>query len=292
MIIWLPVNRTPNKETEYTCKCGTIFKLKKSTKNPRCSKCLREEHNENARNAKYHLKDKYKLKQHKNRLRREYGIDETRYNQLLKQQGNVCAICGNTDSKNNRLCVDHNHTTGEIRGLLCHRCNRTLGTLKDNQSLFRSCLSYLMKFSSRKSWDSYFLDIAELVATRSKDPSTKVGAIIVKDKTIVATGYNGFPRGVNDNDTSRYDRPEKYLWTVHAEENVIFNACREGIKIDGSTLYVTPLSPCSNCALSIVQAGIKEVVFLKTVENVRFDESCKKAFEIFESCKVLTRKPE
>ncbi len=210
---------------------------------------------------------------------------------MLNQQGGVCVICKQIDSRT-KLVVDHDHSDGNVRGLLCHKCNRVLGVLKDDLKLFRACSSYLMKSEKRRSWDEYFLDIANLVSTRSKDPSTKVGAVIVRDKTILSAGYNGFARGMNDNIPERYDRPEKYLWTIHAEENAILNAGRNGIKTEGSSLYVTPMHPCSNCALSIVQAGIKEVIFQKSVENPRFEESFKKASEIFNACNILVRIPD
>lgn len=104
-------------------------------------------------------------------------------------------------------------------------------------------------------WDNRFLDLAEAVGSWSKDPSTKVGAVIVRpDKTIAAVGYNGFPRGSED---EYQDRDHKLLRTVHAELNAILSA-REPLR--GYTLYVSPLFPCSNCAAAIVQSGIKFVV--------------------------------
>ena len=284
--------RSPNKKVNYTCRCGAPFSLKKKTASiPRCPECLHREALKRAKDAKYHLQPKTREKRHEWRLKTLYNLSKEKYHQILEQQGNVCAICKQLDPKT-RMVVDHNHLTGQIRGLLCHKCNRTLGSLKDDLGLVRSCLSYLMKFSDRRNWDDYFLDIAELVSTRSKDPSTKVGAVIVKNKTILSTGYNGFPRGVNDNIPERYNRPEKYLWTVHAEENAKCNAGRLGIKTDGSTLYVIPIHPCSHCALTIVQAGITEVVYRKTMENPRFEESFIKAKEIFDASKVFIRQPE
>ena len=284
--------RKINKVTEYTCKCGTTFVLKRKTKGiPRCQECLYQDVLIRQRKSKYYTLEKYKEMNHSWRLKKYYGITKEKYNQISEQQGNVCAICKQIDPKT-KLVVDHDHSNREIRGLLCHRCNRVLGVLCDDLKLFRSCMSYLMKSEKRRSWDEYFLDIADLVATRSKDPSTKVGAVIVRDKIILSTGYNGFARGVNDNIPERYDRPEKYLWTIHAEENAILNAGRIGIKTDGASLYVTPMHPCSNCALSIVQSGIKEVIFNKSVENPRFEKSFEKATEIFNACNILVRTPD
>jgi len=242
-----------------------------------------------AKNKKYWTRSEYKQKYRKYRLRRDYGLTEEDYNLIAEQQGNVCAICKQLDP-HTKLVVDHDHKTGEVRGLLCNKCNRALGVFNDDLSVLRLCFAYLTKFSKRRSWDDYFLDIAELVLTRSKDPSSKVGAVIVRDRTILSTGYNGFPRGVDDDVPTRYNRPEKYLWTIHAEENAILNAGRLGAKTKDSTIYVTPMSPCSNCALSIVQAGIKEVVFRKSIENPRFEESFQKAFEILSICKIIVRR--
>jgi dCMP deaminase len=106
-------------------------------------------------------------------------------------------------------------------------------------------------------WDERFLQLAQHIAQWSKDPSTKVGAVIVRpNRTIASIGYNGFPRGVND-DERLNDRPYKYAMTVHAEANAILSANE---RLDGCTLYVTPLSPCSSCASILIQSGIKRVV--------------------------------
>ena len=110
-----------------------------------------------------------------------------------------------------------------------------------------------------KSWTDYFLAMAHLVASKSKDPSTKVGCVVItEDKVVAATGYNGLPRGVEDT-AERMERPAKYLWTSHAEENAVAQAARVGMKLKGSTAYVTHM-PCSRCARTLIQAGIKTVV--------------------------------
>jgi dCMP deaminase len=111
----------------------------------------------------------------------------------------------------------------------------------------------------RRSWDEHFMDMAILVAQRSKDPSTKVGCVVVsEDKIVVATGYNGLPRGVQDR-SERMERPAKYLWTSHAEENAVAQSARVGAKLKGGTAFVTH-HPCSRCARSLIQAGITRVV--------------------------------
>ena len=113
------------------------------------------------------------------------------------------------------------------------------------------------------SWDVRFINLAKLVSTWSKDPSTKVGAVIVDDDNrIVSIGYNGFPKGVKD-DERLDNRDLKYKMVLHAEENAIFHANKI---LEGCTIYTYPLLPCSNCAARIIQVGIKRVV------SVPFDE--------------------
>ena len=114
------------------------------------------------------------------------------------------------------------------------------------------------------SWDEYFMGVAILASKRSKDPSTQVGACIIDgEKRIISTGYNGFPQGCSD-DEFPWNRDEskgetKYDFVVHAELNAILNA--SGKSLSGSTLYVG-LFPCHECAKAIIQAGIKDVVYL------------------------------
>lgn len=107
-------------------------------------------------------------------------------------------------------------------------------------------------------WDERFLSLAHHVSGWSKDPSTKVGAVIVRpDRTIVSLGYNGFPRGTEDYHQHLSDRATKLRRTVHAEVNAILTA---GEKLNNCVLYVTPLHPCATCAGIIIQSGIKRVV--------------------------------
>lgn len=106
-------------------------------------------------------------------------------------------------------------------------------------------------------WDWRFLDLAEHIASWSKDPRTKVGAVIVdQKKRVVSLGYNGFPRGVSDYENRYENRTKKHLFVAHAERNALDNA---PLMVDGCVLYV-PLMPCNECAKSIVQKGIKTVV--------------------------------
>jgi dCMP deaminase len=121
-------------------------------------------------------------------------------------------------------------------------------------------------------WSKYFMSIAYMIAMRSKDESTHIGAVIIDpvDKTILSTGYNSFPRGIDDDVRERQDRPEKYYWMSHAEFNAVCNAARHGIKLNGATVYTNGI-PCMNCALSLIQAGIKEVITHKQWNDLNTD---------------------
>ncbi len=110
-------------------------------------------------------------------------------------------------------------------------------------------------------WDKRFIDLAKLVGSWSKDPSTQVGAVIVDDKKrIISVGYNGFPRGVEDSEKRLVDREQKYDIIVHAEMNAL--AFARG-SVEGCTLYTWPFQPCSTCAGFIIQSGINRVVTVK-----------------------------
>jgi len=111
------------------------------------------------------------------------------------------------------------------------------------------------------SWDHYFIKLAELVSTKSKDPSTKVGVVIVgAGNEILTTGFNGFPRKIDESVDTRWERPVKYDWIVHAEANAIANAARTGVKLEGSRLYMNFLpSPCTGCTGLLIQAGIQSI---------------------------------
>src|SRR5262245_49631273 len=109
-------------------------------------------------------------------------------------------------------------------------------------------------------WDSRFMRLAEHIGGWSKDRSTRVGCVIVgPNREIRSTGYNGFPRGVEDLVDERHSRPAKYKWTEHAERNAIYNAARIGVSIDGCAMYV-PWFPCMDCARAIVQSGLSVLV--------------------------------
>lgn len=109
-------------------------------------------------------------------------------------------------------------------------------------------------------WHHYFMEMADHVATRSKDPSTQVGAVIVNTKQgVVETGYNGFGEGVRETE-ERWQRPIKYEYVIHAEQNAISRAARFGKITDDTTLYCTHF-PCKVCAKSVIAAGIKRIFY-------------------------------
>jgi dCMP deaminase len=136
-------------------------------------------------------------------------------------------------------------------------------------------------------WDKRFINLAREISTWSKDPSTQVGAVIVNDeRRILATGYNGFPRGITDNDWRYQDREQKYKFVVHAEMNAIYNATYNGISLNNSTLYVWGLPVCSECAKGVIQVGIKRIVMPKLDFPERWVESFRKTRELFSEALV------
>ena len=175
-------------------------------------------------------------------------------------------------------------------------------------------------------WDQHFMNMARLVADKSKDRSTKVGCVIAtQDNAVVSTGYNGFPRGCFDDasaverhfDTryfgqdsshlgrtdqeldemavlqisveSRHDRPAKYKWTEHAERNAIYSVARNGgTKLRGCKIYV-PWFPCVDCARAIIQSGISAVyAYEPDFNDPRWGADFKIAVEMFEEAGVVT----
>jgi dCMP deaminase len=132
--------------------------------------------------------------------------------------------------------------------------------------------------------------MARLVSGWSKDPSTKVGAVIVRpDKTIASVGYNGIARGVKDTETRLGNRDQKLLYTVHAEQNAILSAKEP---LNGYSLYVWNIHPCAQCAASIIQTGIKNIYLpsntdiISTKTITRWIESFKAAEIMFREAKV------
>jgi dCMP deaminase len=114
--------------------------------------------------------------------------------------------------------------------------------------------------TDQEKWDNRFLDLAKLISTWSKDPSTKTGCVIVKDRQILATGYNGFPRGVEDRPERYNDRPTKYRFIEHCDRNAIYQAAKVGVSLVGATMYLTG-PPCHDCTRGIIQSGITVVAY-------------------------------
>lgn len=132
-------------------------------------------------------------------------------------------------------------------------------------------------------WDRRFLDLAQFISAWSKDPSTKVGAVITDARNrIVSTGYNGLPRGVDDSDERLQNRDLKYKMIVHGERNAILFA---GRSVDSCTLYTYPFMPCSVCAAMVIQSGINRVVSYYS-DNPRWVEDFKLSQELFKEAGV------
>jgi dCMP deaminase len=134
--------------------------------------------------------------------------------------------------------------------------------------------------------DKFFISMCWLLATQSKDEKTKLGAVIVgPDGDIKSTGWNSFPRGINDDIEERQERPEKYYWFVHAEHNAILNAGRNGISLKDSILYCSAF-PCHNCALAVIQSGITKVVYDKILGG--WNDSNNRAATMFVEADIKT----
>ena len=132
-----------------------------------------------------------------------------------------------------------------------------------------------------------FLPDAEAAMGRSKDRSTRVGAVIIDDDfNVRISGYNGMPRGVADDVESRHARPAKYMYFSHAEENCVAQAARIGVSVKGCTILLTSLFPCATCARLIIQSGIKRVLAPSTPDNSRWDEQAKVALEMLNEAGV------
>lgn len=141
----------------------------------------------------------------------------------------------------------------------------------------------------RASWDEYFMNIATEVATRSTCDRKHVGAVIVRDKTILSTGYNGSVRGLGHCDDEGHMMEDGHcVRTIHAETNAIIQAAKNGTAIEGATIYVTA-SPCWPCFKTIANAGIRRIVFREFYRDQRiFDVSQKLGIELVE----LGQRPE
>jgi dCMP deaminase len=139
-------------------------------------------------------------------------------------------------------------------------------------------------------WKEYFRGIAHQVKLKSKDRYTQIGAVIVgSDNQIVSTGYNSFPRGIDDSLDLRQERPEKYYWFSHAETNAIVNAALNGVSTKNTKIYMSCGIPCADCARNIINAGIVEIIVeSNTVGAVgkKWEEHGKRSLEMFKEAGV------
>jgi len=139
-------------------------------------------------------------------------------------------------------------------------------------------------------WKEYFRGIAHQVKLKSKDRYTQIGAVVVgSDNQIVSTGYNSFPRGIDDSLDWRQERPEKYYWFEHAERNSLYNAALIGVSTKGCTMYLTCGIPCSDCARGIINSGISKIVCERVggaIGNL-WDEHAKRSIEMFNEAGVV-----
>ena len=149
----------------------------------------------------------------------------------------------------------------------------------------------MKKKIKRPSWDEYFMEIAKLVATRSTCLRRKVGAVIVKDRHILCTGYNGTPKGITHCDVTGCLREKlkvppgerhELCRGLHAEQNALLQASLYGISLKDATLYCTN-SPCIICAKMLINAGIKEIVVLEDYPDPM-------AVEMLKEAKIIIRK--
>ena len=125
---------------------------------------------------------------------------------------------------------------------------------------------------ARVSWDEYFMNIAREVATRSTCSRKHVGAVIVRDRTILSTGYNGSVRGLPHCDEVGHMMEDGHcVRTIHAEANAIIQAAKNGTRIDGAGIYVTA-SPCWTCFKTIANAGLTRIVFGEFYRDPRIFE--------------------
>ncbi len=141
------------------------------------------------------------------------------------------------------------------------------------------------------SWDEYFKEMAALVSKKSKDINTNIGAVIVgPNNEVRSTGYNSFPRGLNDNIPERQERPEKYFFLEHSERNAIYNAARVGTPTEGCRIFLNCAIPCADCARAIIQAGIKEVIITSfSSHSPKWEESAARSMQMFTESGVVVR---
>ena len=138
-------------------------------------------------------------------------------------------------------------------------------------------IDHLVPLRSSDKWDLRMARLAKEVSTWSKDPSTQVGVVIVDERMrVLSQGYNGFPRGIDDDPHLLDDREEKLKRIIHAEMNAIFNACYNGVSLDESSLYIWGLPVCSDCAKGVIQVGVRNVF----IPDLEYDDRWVEKFEL------------
>lgn len=140
-------------------------------------------------------------------------------------------------------------------------------------------------------WDLRFMELAQLISAWSKDRTTKVGCVVVDiDKNVKATGYNGIPRGCNDDREERHDRNGmKYKWAEHGERNAIYSAARRGESVEDCTIYST-FFPCADCARGIIQSGMRTLVTFKPdMSNLKWAQDFEVATQMLGEAGVRVR---
>lgn len=158
--------------------------------------------------------------------------------------------------------------------------------LNDSSEVIKNFREQLRRPGANLKWDLRFLGIAREVSQWSRDPSTKVGAVAVRDKRVLAMGYNGLPSGVQDLSERLENREIKYLMTSHAETNLLTYAARDGVSLNKSTCYVT-LHPCSHCAAQLINSGIQRIVVPAQEIPERWQQSFDVAQIMFQEAGVV-----
>lgn len=124
----------------------------------------------------------------------------------------------------------------------------------------------------RIGWDDLFMTMVYLVAMKSKDESTHIGAVIVgPDNEIRSVGFNSFPRHINDDVPERQIRPERYSWMAHAECNSVYNAALTGVSVKGCRMYTNGV-PCNVCMHAVINSGIIEVIVDKYWDDNNYNQ--------------------
>lgn len=139
-------------------------------------------------------------------------------------------------------------------------------------------------------WDKYWQDLCKVVKSRSKDENTQIGVVIFgEDNQVISTGYNSFPRGINDNVPERQSREngEKYYWFSHAETNAIINCALNGVSTKGAKMYMSCGMPCCDCARNIINAGIKEIWCKQdSYTQQKWKESAERSVQMFKEAGI------